>query len=81
MQSRRDRLYLLPALPKAWKKGSVENFHAQDGVLVSFFWEEGELTSFELTASEDMMLCVLSGDKEWDISLKEGQTRYVRVKE
>lgn len=78
MQSRRDRLILLPALPGDWKKGSVSNFRAQDGVAVSFAWEDGKLTFFELTAPQDMTLQVLSGDQEWKVVLEAGKLRHFR---
>lgn len=72
MQSRRSVLYLLPALPKAWKAGSVKNFRAQDGVTVSFAWKDGVLTGFELISKEDQELKVVSGDREWMLELKAG---------
>ena len=70
MQSRRGRLYLLPALPSAWQTGRVRNFRAQDGVTVSFAWENGKLTSCELTSATDQTLCVISGDREWNVVLE-----------
>jgi len=70
MQSRKGVLHLLPALPKAWPKGRVENFYAQDGVKAAFSWDEGKLRSFSLTASEDQVLTVKSGTQEWVISLQ-----------
>jgi len=69
MQSRRGELRLLPALPKAWPKGRVENFYAQDGVKVIFEWEDGKLTYFALTAAEDQELKVVSGGREWNVKL------------
>jgi alpha-L-fucosidase 2 len=77
MQSRRDHLSILPALPEDWKNGKVSNFHAQDGVLVSFEWSGGKLSSFELTSSEDMILRVVSSDKEWNVSLKANEPTFV----
>ena len=74
MQSRRDQLILLPALPSAWKKGSVRNFRGQDGVTVSFAWENGQLTSCEITPRENLSLRVLSGDREWAVTLEAGKT-------
>lgn len=70
MQSRRGELRLLPALPKAWPKGRVENFYAQDGVKATFEWEDGQLNYFALTASEDQELKVVSGGREWNVPLK-----------
>ena len=77
MQSRRGQLYLLPALPKAWQKGSVRKFRAQDGVTVSFAWEDGKLAQFELTAQEDQTLRVVWADKEWNLTLKAGETKRI----
>ena len=73
MQSRRGRLYLLPALPSAWKTGSVRNFRAQDGVTVSFSWENGLLTSCEITSAEDQTLWVICGEQEWNVRLEAGK--------
>ena len=70
LQSRREELRLLPALPKAWAKGSVRNFRAQDGITVSFSWEEGKLTACSLTAKEGRQLHVLSGGSTWEVTLE-----------
>ncbi len=74
MQSRRGELRLLPALPKAWPKGSVKNFCAQDGVTVSFSWDNGKLTGCELTSPVDQALRVVSGGSEMTVELKAGET-------
>jgi alpha-L-fucosidase 2 len=66
-------LQLLPALPAAWKKGSVRNFRAQDGVTVSFAWEDGRLTSFVLVSAEAQTLCVSSGGRKWSVTLEPGK--------
>ena len=73
MQSRRDALYLLPALPSAWPEGSVKNFCAQDGVRASFAWKDGVLTEAELFSEEDQTLRVISGGREWIVELKAGE--------
>jgi alpha-L-fucosidase 2 len=79
MQSRRGKLLLLPALPAAWKKGNVQNFRAQDGVTVSFAWENGELTSFVVKAEEAQELCVAFGGNEWKITLVPGEETKITV--
>jgi len=73
MQSRRGRLILLPALPKAWKKGKITNFCAQDGITVSFKWENEKLTVCELISQEDQTISVISGDNEWKVDLEAGK--------
>lgn len=79
LQSRRGKLLLLPALPAAWKTGSVKNFRAQDGVTVSFAWEDGRLTSFALNATEAQTLCVACGGREWKLALEAGKEYTVTV--
>ncbi len=74
MQSRRDELRLLPALPSAWKRGDVQNFRAQDGVCVSFRWEDGRLSGCELTARDERFLRVLCEGRAWEVRLLPGQT-------
>ena len=40
MYSDNTKIKLLPALPKSWKRGSVENLHARGGYTVSISWDE-----------------------------------------
>ena len=75
MQSRRGELKLLPALPKAWPCGRVENFCAQDGVKASFAWADGRLTECVLEAAEALELKVTSDTREWNLHLEPGVTR------
>ena len=63
MQSRKDELRLLPALPECWQTGSVRNFRAQDGLTVDFDWEDRKLTSCTLTADHPVKLDVLANGK------------------
>ncbi len=45
LQSRRDEIHLLPALPTKLASGSVSGLRAKDGFEVDLVWNEGELTS------------------------------------
>lgn len=78
LQSRRDELRLLPALPKAWQKGSVRNFRAQGGLTVSFDWEDGRLTACTLTADHPVKTDVLFGDERITASVEPGVPCIVR---
>ncbi|MEF2964861.1 glycoside hydrolase family 95 protein [Paenibacillus sp. M1] len=51
VQSHRDGIDLLPALPKAWPSGSVNGLRARGGYTVGAVWNDGRLTEARITAS------------------------------
>jgi alpha-L-fucosidase 2 len=85
LQSHAGEIALLPALPSAWPKGSVEGLRARGGVEVSIWWEKGRATRAALKATVDgrHKLRAPKGQKidgPEMVDLKAGQTAEVKFK-
>ncbi|WP_260737638.1 glycoside hydrolase family 95 protein [Tunturiibacter lichenicola] len=50
LQSHDNEIALLPAIPAAWQKGSVEGLCARGGLEVSVAWDRGSLRSAQILA-------------------------------
>ncbi len=52
VQSHAGRIELLPALPAAWKNGSVSGIRARGGITIDMSWKDGKVTRYALTTSQ-----------------------------
>jgi alpha-L-fucosidase 2 len=51
IQSHTGEIHLLPALPDALPNGSIEGVHARGGFILSFSWDEKELSEVEVRSN------------------------------
>ena len=61
LQSHAGEIELLPALPKAWKDGSVKGLRARGNVFVDIEWKDGKVTKYRLSSPEPRPVKVKPG--------------------
>ncbi|MEN1679624.1 MAG: glycoside hydrolase family 95 protein [Planctomycetota bacterium] len=65
---------LLPALPDAWPRGSVEGLRARGGYEIDLAWDAGQLTGGTLTSLSGVPGVVVYGDKRQALDLPAGES-------
>ena len=82
VQSSEGRVVLLPALPKAWKSGSVKGLRLVGNAEIDLAWKDGEITSCEIKcdgeefrasiryAANSQMIALTKGEKSAFLPLK-----------
>ncbi|HVT48190.1 MAG TPA: glycoside hydrolase family 95 protein [Vicinamibacterales bacterium] len=78
VQSQRDEISLLPALPSAWPEGRVTGLRARGGFDVSLSWTEGKLVRADITSRLGGPLHVRRGDVVRTIATTPGTTYTLR---
>ena len=68
VQSRDNEICLLPALPDAWKNGSVRGLRARGGFVLDMAWNNGKLTSATIhsRSGEPCSIKYGSAIQEWN---------------
>ncbi len=67
LQSHAGELHLLPALPGAWTEGSVRGLRGRNGFTVDMIWNDGKLTSAEISSAGSHE-CVVRTDRPIRVS-------------
>ncbi len=73
LQSRPDRVELLPALPKAWPSGRVSGLRARGGFEVEIAWQKGALQHAVIRAARDGVCDVVYGGAVKRLDLHAGR--------
>ncbi|WP_204524697.1 glycoside hydrolase family 95-like protein [Litchfieldia alkalitelluris] len=66
LQSHDSCIHLLPALPKAWKKGSINGLRARGGFEVEMEWVDGKISGAQIKSQNDG-LCRIRTDQAIDL--------------
>lgn len=74
VQSNEKRVVLLPALPGAWREGSVRGLRLVGNAGLDMVWENGSLKEYTITADSDFQTIVKYGENCRSISLKKGES-------
>jgi alpha-L-fucosidase 2 len=74
LQSQVDTIELLPALPAAWKNGSVSGLRARGGFQVDIAWKEGKLTTVTVHSDTGEPCSVSYGGKTVNLKIPKGRS-------
>lgn len=73
IQSHNHYIELLPALPEAWKDGSLKGVRLRGALTADMTWEENKVTSFVITADADCNVQVKCREQMFDIHARAGE--------
>ena len=72
LQSHRERIHLLPALPRAWSRGSVNGLRARGGYTLDIRWSGGVLEHAVISSAHGRPTTVMYRGQRLDLRLKPG---------
>ena len=75
LQSHRGRIRLLPALPKAWPRGTVRGLRARGGFSLDIRWSDGELERAHITSLVGQPGIVVYQGQKLELRMKKGEAR------
>lgn len=72
VQSNEERVILLPALPAAWKSGSIKGLSIVGGATIDLTWKDGKVTACTIHALKDIDTVVKCGESNYNVSVLAG---------
>ncbi len=72
LQCEDGKIRILPALPRAFRNGSIRGLKAKGDITVDITWQDGRLKEYRLTATRDCTVTVATPDGERTVCLKAG---------
>ena len=78
MQSDGETMYLLPALPEAWKNGEITGIKARGNYEVSLRWKNGKVNKATITCQNAGNLTINYNGKQQKLSFGKGETKIVK---
>lgn len=81
VRSDAEAITVLPALPRRWTDGSVQNVRAWGGVDVSFEWRDGAVAEVTLLCAEPRRVRLRAPHGEWETVLRAGYATTVQLKD
>ncbi|MGM0883782.1 MAG: glycoside hydrolase family 95-like protein [Bacillota bacterium] len=77
IQSHRDEIHLLPAIPECWDTGSFSGMRARGGVEIDCSWNEGAVISVKVKAAKDQTIKLRVKEIVRELQMTEGNTYHL----
>lgn len=74
VQSNSRRVVLLPALPDAWKSGSVKGLRIQGNASIDITWQDGVLKHCQIYAGSDLSTAIRYGENTRPLWIEAGES-------
>ena len=75
LYSRPGHIELLPALPSAWRTGSIRGLGARGGFQLDMNWRDGKVTALSLYSKAGGKTVVVSNGRSFSVALNPGERR------
>lgn len=79
VQSYKDEITLLPALPEMWKQGNIQGVALRGNIKVNIFWKDNELILVELTSLIDRHCKIWYGNKSKEVCLEKDKKQIITL--